>query len=170
MRILPDGSIPQVEVTSCGMNTGPLPGRGQYEARIACNLSAAEGVYGYPSQLAKDAPVREDHPYFTQRGGDREGDGDQYIANLQNGAWAGFKYFTFTGEEKTVSVTVRGNASGTLCVTTERGGTLAAEIEVTPSSDWDKYSAPLSVKPGKAPLYCTWHGSGAVDFTAFDME
>ena len=170
VQILPDGSIPQVEVTSCGLKAGPLPASGRYEARIACNLSAAEGVYGYPSQMAKDAPIREDHPYFTQSGGDREGDGDQHIANLQDGALAGFKYFAFTGEEKTISVTVRGSASGTLCVTIERGGTTAAEIPVTSSTDWTKFSAPLAVKPGKAPLYFTYHGDGALDLAAFTIE
>ena len=167
VQILPDGSIPQAEITSCGLKVGPLSGRGSYPARVACNLSSAHGVCSY----TKPEEIGPEHPYFTQSGGDREGDGDQYIANLQNGAWAGFKYFAFTGEEKTVSVTVRGDANGTLYVTTERdGGTRAAEIEVAPSSDWAKYSAPLSVKPGKAPLYFTWHGDGAVDLTAFDIE
>lgn len=33
-----DGQIPQVEITSCGLNDGPLKGTGVYEARIACNL------------------------------------------------------------------------------------------------------------------------------------
>ena len=167
VQILPDGSIPQAEVTSCGLNGGPLPGRGSYPARIACNLSSAHGVCSY----TKSEEIGSEHPFFTQSGGDREGVGDQYIANLQNGAWAGFKYFAFTGEEKTVSVTVHGDAYGTLYVATERGGgTLAAEIPVTPSSEWTKFSAPLSVKPGMAPLYFTWHGSGAADFTAFDIE
>ena len=92
VQILPDGSIPQAETTSCGLNSGPLPGRGSYPARIACNLSSAHGVCFY----TKPEEIGPDHPYFTQSGGDREGDGDQYIANLQNGAWAGFKYFAFT--------------------------------------------------------------------------
>ena len=166
VQILPDGSIQQVEVTSCGLNSGPLPSRGSYPARIACNLSSAQGLCFY----TKPEEIGPEHPYFTQSGGDREGDGDQYIANLQNGAWAGFKYFMLTGEEKTISVSVRGNAAGTLCVTTARGDSPAAEIPITPSSDWGKYSAPLSVKPGKAPLYFAYYGDGAVDLTSFDIE
>ena len=166
VQLMPDGSIPQTEVTSCGLNGGLLPGKGSYPARIACNLSSAQGVCYY----TKSEEIGPEHPFFTQSGGDREKDGDQYIANLQNGAWAGFKYFAFTGEEKTVSVTVRGNASGTLCVTTARGDEPAAKILVTPSSDWTIFSAPLAVKPGKAPLYFTYHGDGAVDFTLFCIE
>ena len=38
IQILPDGSIPQVEMTSCGLNGGPLVGKGTYPAHIACNL------------------------------------------------------------------------------------------------------------------------------------
>ena len=38
ISILPDGSIPQAELTSCGLNGGPLPGEGEYPAYIACNL------------------------------------------------------------------------------------------------------------------------------------
>lgn len=34
----PDGGFRQAELTSCGLNGGPLNGKGRYEARIACNL------------------------------------------------------------------------------------------------------------------------------------
>lgn len=161
-----DGSIPQAEVTSCGLNGGPLPGRGSYPAHIACNLSSARGVCSYTSPES----IGPEHPYFTQSGGDREGDGDQYIANLQDGAWAGFKYFAFTGKETSISVTVRGGASGMLRVTTAHGGAPVAEIPVAPSTDWAKFSASLAVAPGTAPLYFTYHGDGSVDFTEFDIE
>ena len=166
VHIRPDGSIPQAEVTSCGLNGAPLPGAGSYPAYIACNLRSANGICWY----TKTEDVGPEHPFLTQSGGDREGDGDQYIANLQNGAWAGFKYFAFTGGEKTVSVTVRGGANGKLRVTTAHDDAPVAEIPITPSPDWNKFSAPLSVIPGKAPLYFTWHGNGAVDLTAFDIE
>ena len=33
------------------------------------------------------------HPYLTQDGKDREQGSDQYIANMCDGAVAGFKYF-----------------------------------------------------------------------------
>lgn len=166
VRIQPDGSIPQAEVTSCGLNGGPLPGRGSYPAYIACNLSSAHGVCFYTNAEV----IGPEHPYFTQSGGDREGDGDQYIANLQDGAWAGFKYFAFTGAEKRLSVTLRGDGSGTLRVTTERDRSPAAEIPVTASTDWAQFPAPLTVEPGNAALYFTYHGGGAVDFAAFDIE
>ncbi len=165
LQILPDGTIRQSEVTSNGLNGGPLPGQGQYPAYIACNLSSAQGVCSYTNP----DEVGQEHPYFTQSGIDREENGDQYIANLQNGAWAGYKYFAFTGNEKEVKVTVRSNASGILRVAVSRIGAAAAEIPVTPAADWTDFSALFSVPAGTAPLYITYIGEGAVDFSAFTI-
>ena len=36
VKILPDGTIPQVEMTSCGLNGGPLKAEGSFPAGIAC--------------------------------------------------------------------------------------------------------------------------------------
>jgi len=103
IQILPDGSIPQVEITSCGLNNGPLAGKGTYEARIACNLLSGNGAggYGMDSNTGESA-----HPYFTQEGEDREDNPNQYIANMCDGAVAGFKYFNMTNASS-VSVKVR---------------------------------------------------------------
>lgn len=91
-------------------------GTGTYEARIACNLSSKTGMFAYLKTREKDK--KGIHPYFTQSGGDREKDGDQYIANMTDGAWAGYKYFEFTGKEKTIEVSVCGTAAGTIKVMT----------------------------------------------------
>lgn len=84
-----DGFILQAEQTSCGLNNGPLLGTGVYEARIACNLSSREGMFAYTRTKERDK--NGIHPYFTQSGIDREQDGGQYIANMTDGAWAGYK-------------------------------------------------------------------------------
>ena len=39
LELLPDGSIAQAEMTSCGLNGGDLPGMGEYPAVICCNLT-----------------------------------------------------------------------------------------------------------------------------------
>ncbi|MDO5143960.1 MAG: family 43 glycosylhydrolase [bacterium] len=168
ITILPDGSIPQVEITSCGLNNGPLAGKGTYEARIACNLSSKQSTFPYLRTREKDK--KGIHPYFTQSGADREENGDQYIANMTNGSWAGFKYFSFSGDEKEILVTLRGTASGTLRILTERGGACAAKIKVTPSTGYAAYSAGLSVPAGVWPLYFVFEGSGAFDFWRFTIR
>ena len=166
VKFLPDGHILQAEMTSCGLNGGVLPAKGQYSTYIACNLSSAQGICSYTDS----AGVGPEHPYFTQSGEDREKDGDQYIANLQDDVWAGFKSFSFTGEEKTISVIVRGNALGTLCVSGSRGGSSMAQLPIEPSTDWVKVSARLEAPKGTTAIYFTYHGQGAMDFTEFVIE
>lgn len=165
ITILEDGTIPQVEVTSCGLNGEPLPGNGTYEARIACNLSSKSGTLQYGS----DTEVGEEHPYFTQSGEDRECDGDQYIANLRDGAWAGFKYFDFD-EQSHIAVTVRGTGSGTIEVRNVRDGETVAKITILPSTEWTTYQAEFTPKSGKQALYFTFVGEGNVDFCEFLMK
>jgi hypothetical protein len=164
IEILPDGSIPQVEVTSCGLNGGPLAGTGEYEARIACNLSGKNGAW-----FIVITRLNKKHPYFTQSGADREENGDQYIANLRDGAWAGFKYFDFDHQSR-ITVEVRGNAKGALEVSTARGNNPVAHIEIKPSITWTRFRATLNVSKGKQALYFTYKGSGALDFNAFTVE
>lgn len=168
ITILPDGSIPQAEITSCGLNGGPLAGKGTYEARIACNLSSRQGTFPYLKTREKDK--KGIHPYFTQSGADREQDGDAYIANMTDGAWAGFKYFSFAGDENKISVTVRGTASGTLCVRTARSGVCAAKIKIQPSVGYTSTSAGFSVPAGVRPLYFEFSGTGAFDFRTFTVQ
>ena len=98
-----DGAFSQAELTSCGLNGGPLKGAGYYPAYIACNLVSAHGV-------CFSDRAGENDPCFTQDGGDREGGDPQYIAGLRKGAWAGFKYFDLT-KTKAICVTARGALS-----------------------------------------------------------
>lgn len=167
ITILPDGSIPQVEITSCGLNDGPLLGIGSYEARIACNLSSKQGTFPYLKVHEKDK--KKLHPYFTQSGADREKDGDQYIANMTDRAWAGFKYFAFTGEESRLSVKVRGTG-GTVKVFTDRNGKAVCEITVKPSEAFQNFAGQFSISAGVHPLYFVYEGSGVIDFTEFSIQ
>ena len=163
----PGGGFLQAEMTSCGLNGGPLKGEGRYEARIACNLWGKEGTIRYDKASAKRD---KKHPYFTQSGKDREGDGDQYIANMRDGAVAGFKYFSFSGPG-TITAELRGKAEGRLSVSTDaEGREKAAEIPVSlDSPDWTETRARLAVKPGVHALYFRYEGEGYVDFNSFSL-
>ena len=168
LTILPDGSIAQVEVTSCGLNDGPLPGKGRYEARIACNLSGKNGTLDSESARRKDR--KNEYPYFTQSGEDREENGDQYIANLRDGAWCGFKYFSFDGTETKITITVRGSAEGMLKVYTDRSQPATAQIPITPSREWTSFGSPLPAITGEHALFFVYEGCGSLDFTAFEIS
>lgn len=168
VAILSDGSIPQVETTSCGLNPGPLRGTGTYEARIACNLTCSHGSFPYKKIREKDK--KRLHPYFTQSGEDRENAPDQYIANMKDGATAGFKYFAFEGL-KSVSVSVRGDGRGQMEVRTAPGEAPICTIPLSPKESWAAFSAPVSGNvTGTKALYFTYTGDGYVDFDTFTLE
>lgn len=163
IQIKTDGSIAQVEMTSCGLNGGPLAGKGEYEARIACNLSGKDGACFTDNADNK-------HPCFTQSGVDRESEGDQYISNLRDGAWAGFKYFSFTESVSKITVKARGEAEGELIVSVKRNEEPAARIRIEAGAEWKEFSAPFKVPQGEYPLYFTYKGQGALDFSSFIIQ
>ena len=167
IQIMPDGSIPQVEVTSCGLNKGPLKAKGTYEARIACNLTAKEGVLFYNEVHEPDE--QNLYPFFTQTGTDRENSPDQYIANMKDGAMTGFKYLDFDGDEKQIAVTVAGNAQGVLKVYTDQAGQHVAALEVHTDGQKVTVSTDLGCGTGVKPLYFVYEGSGSLDFHTFTI-
>lgn len=166
ITLLPNGAFVQAEITSCGLNGGPLPAKGTYQARIACNLSSGSGAC---MSLFSSEQEGLAHPAFTQSEGDREQDPDQYISRLQRGAWAGFKYFLFSGE-RNIALCVRGDAEGTIEVATQRGGAPVATVPIVPSKEWAWYSAPLTSLRGIQPLYFSCDLEGALDFLAFQIQ
>ena len=161
-----DGTFSQAEITSCGLNGAPLKGKGEYEARIACNLFSKDGVKFYRAKTRAGV-----HPYFTQSGKDREFDPNQYIANFCDGATAGFKYFDFSEKPKTVGVTVEGYADGVMLVKTELNGDPIAQIKINNfKHKRSRFFAPVSINGGVAPLYFTFTGKGRPNFISIFLD
>lgn len=167
LTITPDGHFHQAETTSCGLNGGPLVGQGRYPARIACNLSSRRGTKFYG--IAQLRLLNRPHPYFTEAASLQEGISSQYIANLRDGAWCGFKYFSFHGL-RSIAVLVRGRGKGHFCVTTIEGGKVLCSIPLTTTASWRRFEAPfLSSLVGEKALYFRYEGSGHFDFLAFEL-
>jgi len=153
----------QAEITSCGLNGGPLADEGSYEARIACHLYSKSGTCeSLPEQQ------NENHPAFTQEGADRMDNPNQYIQNMVNGSTAGYRYFNFT-DVNILSVDVRGTANGKFIVRDGRGGNVVACIPVEPGDEWKTFSAPLTIGKGKKALYFTYEGEGHADLMRFSF-
>ena len=154
----------QAEITSCGLNGGPLRGWGEYEARIACHLFTREGT-------CESQPDQQDerHPAFTQEGEDRECDPNQYIQNMRDGATAGYKYFAMDGA-KHVVVETRGDARGEMVVRDGMGGPVVARVGITPSAGWARHEGGLAIGDGVKALYFTFEGEGACDFKGFSFS
>ena len=162
----PDGGFLQAEVTSCGLNGGPLAGEGTYPARIACNLWSKEGTARYDKPFNKKS-----HPYFIQRGKDRDKDSVQYIANMQDGSVAGFKYFDIQ-TVNVIGITVSGRGLGVMQVsTTPDFKKLCAEIPIHPEEQQEKtFSGMARLEHKVTPLYFRYQGEGAVNFWSFYLS
>lgn len=81
IRILEDGSIPQAEMTSCGLNDGPLSAEGTYPAVIACNLTNGHMPHG------SNSVFQISFPNVTHKGQER------FIAEIEDNTLIGYKYF-----------------------------------------------------------------------------
>ena len=158
LEILADGSIPQVEITSCGLNGGPLAGKGEYPAYLACNL-----FYNKPSAYIGDAHA----PKVMQDG--RDGDEELgYVANITNSATAGFKYFDCQGV-KEIKIWVRGYGSGTFEIKTSWDGEVLGTATVENANVWEEYSIPVNIPDGKQAIYITYRGPGNVSLKSFEL-
>ncbi|MGD7045661.1 family 43 glycosylhydrolase [Jeotgalibacillus proteolyticus] len=165
IEFLTDRTIPQVEMTSSGPNGGPLAGRGEYPAHLACSLFTKEeevysGTFG--------AWMNGRFPKITQDG--KDGDEERgYIANMQNEATAGFKYFDCRGIQK-VKIEVRGYCRGSFEVKTSWNGPVHGRIPVDFTNVWTEYAADLIIPDGKQALYFTFSGTGSASLASFTLE
>ena len=160
-----DGTIDQVEMTSCGPNNGPLRGFGEYPTYLACNLFCSEeSIY---TDLT-GAWMNNQFPQITQ---DNK-DGDEeigYIANMKDSATAGFKYFDCKGIKK-VGIKTRGYANGEFEVRTSWDGEVLGRIPIGFSNVWKEYSSDIVIPDGVNALYFTYKGEGSASFASFTLE
>lgn len=162
VHIAEDGSIPQVEVTSCGLNGGPLDAGHELPAYACCHLRSAEGVLHFSNHVRWS----EAHPYVTQDASDGAPTGSRgYVANLRNAAEVGYKYLAFSGRERGVELELRGGLVGEVSVRIDApDGPEAACVAVAPDEVWHLVTASLSEPvTGTHAVYLVTQGEGALD-------
>ena len=160
IKVLPDGSIPQVEITSCGLNGGPLLGKGEYPAYIACNLfTEKQSIYVAP-EFPKISQDNCDTPDGTPYGGTQAAEDSSYITGIAQGTTIGFKYFEFKDVTE-VSITTRGYIHGDFEVRTKWDGEVLGKITIGDGSNfWEKHSAKIKLPDGISAFYLKFVGSG----------
>lgn len=166
IKILEDGTIPQVEITTSGPNGGPLDGRGEYPAYLACHLFTAAADERYTGTHGAWMDGR--FPKITQDGKD----GDEeigYIANMQDSATAGFKYFRCEGIHR-VKIKARGYARGSFEVKTAWDGPPLGSIPVEFTNVWTTYEADIAIPDGIHALYFSYRGIGNASLASFTLE
>ncbi len=158
LTVLPDGTMPQAEMTSTG-GGAPFEGRGEFPAYLACNLFWEE------LRLHRQAPGR---PRITQDG--RDGDKEAgYAAGITDSVTLGFKYFDCRGVKRITAVT-RGYAGGCFEVRTEPGGEVLGTIPLGFRNQWAPFSGEVRVPDGVHALYFTYRGPGSAMLRSFVLE
>ena len=147
ITIAPDGTIKQAEMTSCGLNGGPLRGEGTYPAVIACNITNGHMPHG-SNRIFTDS-----FPNVTNEGEER------FIGEIGEGTLIGYKYFRFE-ELRGISLKVRGEGAS-FAVSTSPEGEPLCRIDVPASGDWTEVSAEISLPDGVYPLYLRCSGGMA---------
>lgn len=171
VHINADGTIDQVEVTSCGLNGGPLKGKDSYETYIACHITGADrskvGKVLNPGPYAtEELVIPEDVPYITEEacsGADH--DLKPYITNLYTGAVCGFKYFDFSGCQQ-IDMELRGKGQVAILVDGCDGKQVGqAAVD---SENWTTVTCQAEIADGCHSLYFKTL-DGKVDFAKFTV-
>lgn len=154
IEILPDGSIEQVEITSCGLNGGPLQATGSYPAAIACHLTdpSTRNSINYMD------PVMKEQIRVTEQ------QNQVYVTGIKDGSIVGFKYFEFKGE-KQLLLELRGSFTGEVIISADEAKeTILGYTELKQEwLSWSIVTIPLHVSEGKHALYLNFNGNGSLD-------
>jgi hypothetical protein len=154
-----NGKIPQVTITSSGMNDGPLSGTASYPAVYCCNLT--NGHMGALSSLGR-TNAEIDFPYMTCAQGER------YITNIKSGTCIGYKYIALKDTGR-IGVVFRADAAGKLEIRTRMDGAAIATIGITPSADWKMGMAQTAFAEDDEELYLLYQGEGSVELITLDL-
>ena len=139
-----DGEIPQVEITSQGLNAAPLIGKGEHMAYTACNLFTE----GEPHMYVGDPG----EPMIKQRLDEGMDKPEPFISGIKDKTFIGFKYYDCKGITK-VSIKVRGYGDGVFEVRTGIDSPVLAEMKVENTNIWTEYSSDIELADGTYAIY-----------------
>lgn len=167
LKVEGDGIIRQAELSSCGLNNGPLVGKGYYPAYIACNLFYEE----FKDKRAVNNMALQPMAgklKIVQDGGDGD-ENEGYITNFNNGAIIGYKSFEFKGVKK-ISFWCRGYADAEITIRTAWDGEPVGAVHMHSDNRWKMFTADVNIPDGVAPLYFCYNGGGNASFRGFTIE
>ncbi|WP_022772470.1 carboxylesterase family protein [Butyrivibrio sp. AE2015] len=152
-----DGSIKQVEITSCGLNGGPLSDVGEYPSYIACNIFTNDHkIY-----------VEANAPRVVQEGGDNTPN-NGYIKDIVDGTTIGFKYFELK-DATGLRIKTRAYFSGTFEVRTSLDSEPICSISAHGSNIWTAFEGSFAKVSGTYPLYLTYKGTGNCSLASIEI-
>lgn len=150
-----NGKIRQVEITSCGLNNGPLKGKGNYPAAIACHITSKNTL----DWIDYENPAVHKQTRIVER------KNESYITDITDETIIGYKYFLFDKPED-IMMELRGKFSGWISVAADKDGqrTEGKQKIQFDSDSWGNYCIPLKQTPeGITALYLIFEGAGSLD-------
>ena len=163
VKMAPDGSIPQVRKTSCGLNGGPLPASGIYPAGIACHLTDPTVI----NKIDYQDPVMKTQIRITEE------KNDIYITGIRDGSAVGYRSFEFAAPAK-IGLELRGDFSGTVAVSLDEAENepvcVCAVSE--PGAEWRLIRLEISevLPAGEHAVYFRFEGSGECEMRSLVFE
>ena len=153
-----NGQIKQVEITSCGLNGGPLSDKGEYPSYIACN------IFDDNNKMY----VGEHHSANVTMDMRNIENGPSHIRDIYENTTIGFKYFDLKGV-KGLKITTRGYGMGDFEVRTSIDGDVLGKISVGFCTAWTPGTCEFTVPDGIYPLYLTYKGGGNPSLLSFEF-
>ena len=151
-------SIPQVRMSSCGLNGGPLSDIGEYPTYIVCHLftDKHDTYVGDPAA-----------PRVKQDEADGFG-GTSYVGGLCDGATLGFRSFDCKGV-KGLRIKTRGYLGGKFEIRDRWDGEVFGTIDVVGDNVWTAYETSFDLPDGEHDLYLTYRGNGSGSIKSFEF-
>ena len=161
-----DGSIKQVEITSCGLNNGPLSDIGEYPSYIACNIFRHDESLEGPTDHGMY--VNPANPRIVQEGIENDY-GFSYIKGIENFTYIGFKYFDMK-DVTGLKIRTRAYYHGYFEVRTSIDGPVLGKISGDGSNIWVEGTCTFEEKvTGVLPLYLKYVGSGTPSLKSIEL-
>ena len=166
-----NGHIPQVTVTTSGMNPEPLSGDASYPAVYCCNLT--NGHMGALSSIGR-SNKEADFPYMTCEKGER------FVTNIKDGCLIGYKYINLA-ETKQIETVYQADGDGELEIYTDleaaekacAGETAAtgkkAGIRITKTAWWKCAGTDVTFGD-ETELYLIYRGNGTLSLLALNLK
>ena len=157
ITIEPDGSIRQVEITSCGLNGEPLVASGSYPAGIACHVTDKTTM----ESIDYNNPVMQSQTRITEK------QNTVYVTDITDQSVVGYKYFSGICHE--IFAELRGDFAGKVEVLADPDGAkVLGEAEIILRKDvWQICKVPCENKMEKTAVYFRFTGTGHADMKRF---
>ena len=157
IEILPDGSIPQVEITTQGLNEKPLIAKGKFPAVLCCNLTNGKMPH------LGNGVIKKRIPYITS-------EEEKRFVVVTPGTFATYKYFEFTGEPLKITLSLDTECDGVISVISSENEIDLTVADIKISRDQKVASAICHLPKGRRDLSFLWHGNEDIRLYEFDIE